>query len=236
MYQGFGRQDGGLPNSLQPLAQIAVRYVGAEGYAIYEINPQTGLRELRCSEGASAPGPTDYTRVADCYPLLIDDSVSGLLTFVFPGRAAAHDARRVLERIARTIESVWRASLVPDAYAQKAAQAGRLEADLADAKIADRAQGILSNPTISDGAVDTILRHVENILRPGQLATALMQITSELERQVSERAMATRAKEVLQARYGMSEDQAHAHLRSVSRQSRRRVIEVARDVLEKTRL
>lgn len=235
MYQGSSRPDGGLPKSLQPLAQIAGRYVGAEGYAIYEINPKNGLRELRCSEGASALGSSGSAAVADCYPLRVDDSVSGLLMFVFPGRAAANDASRVLERIARTIESVWRSSLIPSAYAHRAAYAGQLEAELADAKIADRARGILSNATISEGAVDTILRHVENVLRPGQLEMALMQMTSELEQQVTERALATRAKEVLQARYGMSEDQAHAHLRSVSRKSRRRVIEVARDLLEETR-
>ena len=53
--------------------------------------------------------------------------------------------------------------------------------------------------------------------------------------QVEERAVANRAKAVLQNRYGMSEDQAYLHLRSESRRSRRRLSEVARELLNEQR-
>lgn len=81
-------------------------------------------------------------------------------------------------------------------------------------------------------AIGTIVRHVESVLRPGQLRTVLDELTEELEQEIGERELASRAKAVLQSRYGMSEDQAHVHLRLVSRKSRKRLRDVARDVLE----
>jgi AmiR/NasT family two-component response regulator len=84
---------------------------------------------------------------------------------------------------------------------------------------------------INNDAIDTIVRHAESVLRPSQLRTALGQFTKEIEQELAERELAARAKAVLQSRYGMSEDQAHVHLRLVSRQSRKRLRDVARDVL-----
>jgi AmiR/NasT family two-component response regulator len=81
-------------------------------------------------------------------------------------------------------------------------------------------------------AIDTIARHVESVLRPGQLAAVLEQLVVEIEQEISERDLANRAKALLQSRYGMSEDQAHVHLRLVSRKSRKRLRDVARDLLE----
>jgi AmiR/NasT family two-component response regulator len=75
---------------------------------------------------------------------------------------------------------------------------------------------------------------VESVLRPGQLGTVLEQLTEELEQEIAERELTNRAKAVLQSRYGMSEDQAHVHLRLVSRKSRKRLRDVARDLLEET--
>jgi AmiR/NasT family two-component response regulator len=72
------------------------------------------------------------------------------------------------------------------------------------------------------------------VLRPGQLGTVLAQLFQEIEREIEERELANRAKAVLQTRYGMSEDQAHVHLRLVSRKSRKRLRDVARDLLEET--
>jgi hypothetical protein len=116
-------------------------------------------------------------------------------------------------------------------YARSAARIGELETALADSKIADRARGLLANHVRDTDAIDTIVRHVESVLRPSQLRTALDQRTKEIEQELAEREMAARAKAVLQKRYGMSEDQAHVHLRLVSRQSRKRLRDVARDVL-----
>jgi ANTAR domain len=222
-----------LPLSLQALAQIAVQDAGADGYAIHQVDPRTGLRELKLAWGAPVPESDVAGFALDSFPLRVDDAVDGILTVVVRGESIAPATRAVLERIARAIEAVWRLTLVPGAYARMAARIGELEAELADAKIADRARGILANAQPPRDAVDAIVRHVESVLRPGQLGMVLTQLTAEMEQQIAERALANRAKAVLQNRYGMSEDQAHVHLRLVSRQSRRRLSDVARDFLEK---
>jgi hypothetical protein len=225
-----------LPRSLQHLAQIAVNGVGAEGYSIFRVDPTTGLRELKFAWGTPVPESNAPGFTVDSFPLEVGASVRGVLTFVSRGSAVAPATRTVLERIAEAIEAVWRLALVPEAYALNAARIGELETELADSKIADRAHGILAKGGLSPEAVDTILRHVESVLRPGQLGTVLQQLSEELDQEIAERELTNRAKAVLQSRYGMSEDQAHVHLRLVSRKSRKRLRDVARDLLEEQRL
>lgn len=220
-----------LPRSLHPLALLAAREAGAVGFAIRQIEPEGGQREVKLDWGVPAPeaGETGLTVLS--LPLHAEDEVTGVLTFVFRGVAIPPRAQSLLERIAPIIEEVWRLSLLPAAYARKAARIGELEIELADSKIADRARGMLAGSAPPRDAVDTIIRHVESVLRPGQLGTVLQQLTQEFEQEISERELANRAKAILQSRYGMSEDQAHVHLRLVSRKSRKRLRDVARDVL-----
>jgi ANTAR domain len=151
---------------------------------------------------------------------------------VFRGAAVSPHAQSLLERIAKAIEDVWRLSLLPAHYARSAARIAELETELADSKIADRAGGLLTNRAPLQESIDTIVRHVESVLRPSQLRTALGQFTQEIEQEIAERELAGRAKAVLQSRYGMSEDEAHLHLRLVSRKSRKRLRDVAREVLD----
>jgi hypothetical protein len=221
-----------IPRSLQPLALIALKEAGADGYAIYQIDPETDARELKFGWGASVPEAGQDGFTLESFPLRMGDAVTGLLVFVFRGKAVSASVRAVLERIAGTIQAVWRLSLVPATYAQAAARIGELETELADSKIADRARGLLANGVLPGDAIDTIVRHAESVLRPGELRTVLGQLNQEIEQEIAERDLATRAKAVLQSRYGMSEDQAHVHLRLVSRKSRKRLRDVARDVLQ----
>jgi len=217
--------------SLQPLAMIAAREAGADGFAIHQFDA-AGKRQEKGSWGVPPPeaGETGFTVAS--FPLRLDDAATGALTFVFRGVVISPRAQSVLERIAAVIEEVWRLSLVPAAYARNAARVGELETALADSKIADRARGMLADGVPLPDAIDTIVGHVESVLRPSQLRTALGQLTQEIEQEIAERELASRAKAVLQSRYGMSEDQAHLHLRLVSRKSRKRLRDVARDVLE----
>jgi hypothetical protein len=230
-----------LPRSLQPLAQIALQEAGAEGYAIYQVDPKTDARQLRLAAGApvpessaAVPQPGDAGFTLTSFPLHAGEEVTGVLTFVFRGAAVVPRAQSVLERIASAIEEVWRLSLVSQTYARDAARIGELEVELADSKIADRASGLLAAGPPPRDAIDTIVRHVESVLRPGQLRTVLGQLMEDIQQEIAERDLANRAKALLQRRYGMSEDQAHVHLRLVSRKSRKRLRDVARDVLEES--
>jgi ANTAR domain len=223
-----------LPRSLQPLAQIAVREAGADGYAIHQIDLATGRRVVEFAWGAAVPESPQKGLTLTSFPLRAGDDATGVLTFVFRGAAISSRARSVTERIAGAIEEVWRLSVVPQTYARNAARIGELEAELADSKIADRACGLIADGAPPPDAVDTMVRHVESVLRPGQLARVLGQLTEEIEQEIAERDLTNRAKALLQSRYGMSEDQAHVHLRVVSRKSRKRLRDVARDLLEES--
>jgi hypothetical protein len=234
MSQTACQVDRPLPRSLQPLAQIALNDAGADGYAIYQVDPATESRELKFAWGVPVPEPGAAGFTVDSFPLRVGDATSGVLTFVFRG-VIAPATRAALERAASAIEVVWRLALVPDAYARNAARIGELEIELADSKIADRACGMLAKGAPPRGAIDTIVRHVESVLRPGQMETVLGQLTQEIEQEIAERELTNRAKALLQSRYGMSEDQAHVHLRLVSRKSRKRLRDVARDFLEEPR-
>ena len=224
-----------LPRSLQPLALLAAQEAGAAGFAIHKLNAGGARREVIFAWGVTLPEDGGAGLTVTSFPLHGEDGSSGVLTFVFRGSAISPRAQSVLERVAKVIEEVWRLTLLPAVYARNAARIGQLEAELADSKIADRARGMLANGNQPPrDAVDTIVRHVESVLRPGQLRTVLDQLTQETEQEIAERELANRAKAILQSRYGMSEDQAHVHLRLVSRKSRKRLRDVARDLLEET--
>lgn len=222
-----------LPRSLQALAQLALKGAGADGCAIYQVHPISELRELKFAWGVPVPESSDPRFAVDSFPLQVDEAFNGILSFVFRGDLVAPATHAVLERVAGPMEGVWRLGLLPRIYARHAERIGELETGLADSKIADRALGMLASGHPPRDAIDTIVRHVESVLRPGQLGTVLSQLMREMEQEIAERELANRAKAFLQSRYGMSEDQAHVHLRLVSRRSRKRLSDVARDLLEK---
>jgi hypothetical protein len=214
------------------MALIAVQEAGADGYAFYLVDSETQAREVKFAGGVPVPEAGESGITVDSFPLRPDEAVTGVLVFVFRRAAVSPAEHTILERIAGVMEGVWRSSLMPAVYARSAARIGELEAELVDSKIADRARGMLAAGAPAQDAIDTIVRHAESVLRPSQLRTVLGQLTEEIEQEIAERELANQAKAILQRRYGMSEDQAHVHLRLVSRKSRKRLRDVARDVLE----
>jgi len=205
-------QGAGIPRSVEALALLALKQTLADGYAVYEIEAGTGDRRLKLAAGLSVQEHHAIERTELRHPLG-SGSRSGEVVFLC---GTGGGDRANLERIARAIDQVWRLSLLAESYAREAACIGALEAELADSKIAERARGLLEYPEIGDDGIDTIVRHAESILRPTSIESTLAQFHQELERQIAERELASRAKAVLRDRYGFSEEQAHAHLRMVS--------------------
>ncbi len=103
---------------------------------------------------------------------------------------------------------------------------------MADAKIADRASGLLQEGAPSREPSEAIARHVESVLRTSDLENALFQLERDVAEQLAERRLTARAKAVLQSRYGISEEQAHVHPRIVSRTNRMRLRDVAQAMIE----
>lgn len=220
---------GALPRSVEALASLALKLTSADGYAIYEVDSATGERRLKLAAGLSVTEDHTVERTALRYSLGCG-GCSGEVVFVCGARAGGDDRTR-LEHIARAIDQVWHLSFLPESYAREAARIGAMEVELADSKIAERARGLLLDASPGSEAIETILHHVESVLRRSGVESALAQFGRDLETQIAERELASRAKAILQDRYGLSEEQAHVHLRVVSRTTRRRMRDVAEAVI-----
>jgi hypothetical protein len=220
-------------NSLETLAEIALRETGAQGYAFFERSTVTGSLILLAGGGAIIPEVTPPARTPALveYPLRINEVINASVAFAFATEAEGAQSRPQLDRIAATIQTIWAAAAAAEGYSDLIDRVANLETRLMDSKISDRARGFLTNRTDADPAA-AIARHVNVVLRPTQTRRILEQVLSELEQEIEERQLAAQAKQILQTLYGISEEQAHAQLRLVSRKSRRRLKDVAQQVIE----
>jgi AmiR/NasT family two-component response regulator len=162
------------------------------------------------------------------YPLRTNEAINASVAFAFGTEAEAAQSRPHLDRIAATVQTIWAAAA--ERYSDLIDRIANSETRLMDSKISERARGFLTNHADTDPAT-VLARHVDGVLRPTQTRRMLEQILSELEQEIEERQLAARAKQILQALHGISEEQAHAQLRLVSRKSRKRLKEVAQQVI-----
>ena len=216
-------------NSLSALAQLALRETGADGYALF-----------RESHGAHPLHREDAFGVAIAEATLVGAGVSrivtyrlgtdGILAFAYYDETLARRARVQLDRMVASIQAVWSAARSAGRYTELAGIVADLEVRLMDSKIADRVQGLLGHRGAT-GAVDTIVRHVEGVLRPAPAGRVLEELSRTLEEEMEERRVTNRAKAVLQDMHGMSEEEAHAHLRQASRRTRRKIKDIAADLI-----
>ncbi|MBV8845079.1 MAG: ANTAR domain-containing protein [Bryobacterales bacterium] len=208
-------------NSLSALASIAMRESGADGYAYF--GPQRLDGGGVVIEENAIAGPSTGVRV---YRL-----GEALLAFSFFSSARLQESAARLDRMVDTIRMVWTASESAEHYSDLIGRVNELETRLLDSKIADRARGFLSAASQSDLA-GAISKHVGTILRPTETRRVLEKIVQDLEEEVEERRVAALAKGILQGAAGLTEEQAHAHLRALSRRSRKPLKDVALDLIQ----
>jgi hypothetical protein len=216
--------------SLEALAQLALQETGALGFA-YFAQDTSSSHPTRLAGGGSAD--FDFNAIVQ-YSLGQHGDREESVAFAFPSADSAAAARIRLDRIADAIRLLWSAGPV-DAYRNLFQRLAGIEMQLIDSKIADRARGLLS-ANANDDPSDAIARHVEGVLRPSQARITLEHALAELEEEMEERKLMTEAKRILQMRRGLSEEQAHAELRLVSRKSRKRLKEVALQVIGRQQL
>lgn len=206
-------------DSLRALGEICVRETGANSYAF----SRSGEELLRGGTGAEGDFSVQY--------LLDGDDV---LTLVFGDERAAKSADERIALLIPCIKAVWSARNDSEIYASLAGQVAELETRLMDTKIAERARGFLTdvNHCIP---LDVLKRHVESVLKPTQTRLVLQGISRELQEEFEERQIVSRAKAILQSAQSMSEEEAHAYLRALSRKSRRRLKQVAEQVIEESK-
>jgi hypothetical protein len=225
--------------SLEAVAEIALQLTGAQGYAFFQKSRETGTPVRVAGGGAvvsEVPSElkSDAVRSLVEYPLGTNGVMSASVIFRFSNNSEAQRARPRLDRFAATLHAIC-AAVATEKYSDLAGRIADLEARLMDSKIADRARGFLTHEANSDPA-EAIARHVDGVLRPTPTRRILEQVLSELEEEIQERRLAAEAKQILQALYGISEEQAHTELRLRSRKSRRRLKDVARQVIEEQHL
>jgi hypothetical protein len=224
--------------SLRALTRFARESAGADGCALLEVDPATKELELRDREGVHWPLPQNlYFRrevvsgdglTTTSYPLFGEDNISGLVTFAFWATEVEQKKLDVLVRLARLIQAVYH---LPRSTARLITKVGSLEVELAAIKISERTLGLLGEGTLFAESIETVVRHVETVLAKRPAETMLQQLLPDLEDRVAERKLVVKAKEVLQRRDGISEEQAYMHLRNRSRASRKRLKEVARELI-----
>ncbi|MBV8728432.1 MAG: ANTAR domain-containing protein [Acidobacteriia bacterium] len=216
--------------SFAPLALLAMRETGANGYVL-EAYENGGKRPARLSACGLVVPPNAQPGISVArFGLRVQTREVGSVAFVFRAPTIPVNAVAVLERVARTLESIWSLYAAPQRALELVARIARQQAELADLKIADRAHGFLVHP--EPGAGETIALHVEAVLRTRHFEALLEQSARELEDQIEERKVIREAKHFLQAAHGLTEEEAHAQLRLSSRRSRRRLAEVANQLIQ----
>lgn len=147
---------GPLRPSMFLLAQFAAHATGAAGYSLLEADPTSDPVAPRYSIGSSTSQRLSVAR----YPLYVDGRQVATLTFAFSEHQIPENIRSLLNQMAAVIEAV---QALPHITARVAARIASLDAELADIKIGERAQGLLDNGAPAE-AVETIVRHVEHVL------------------------------------------------------------------------
>jgi len=223
--------------SIHTLAEFAMRASGADGYALYEID-DAGELILRDSTGIPVADPTDSNVTTglifrdditvSSYPLRAEDAVCGLFAFGFREQVADKERLAILDRLALVIQAVYH---VPPSTVRLAARISSLDAELASIKISERTAGLLTKGGPASESVETVVHHVKNVLQGCLLGTTLERLLPDLEDLVAERRLVVQAKQALQHKHGISEEEAYLQLRHRSRASRRRLREVAQEAL-----
>lgn len=216
--------------SFAPLALLAMRETGAAGYVLYAYENGGSLPVRLASCGLAVPVRDQEGFSVARFPLWVQNREVGTVAFVFRQPAIPEPAWRSLQRMARTLEAVWSLFVAPDRVVELATRISRLQAELADLKIADRARGFLIHPEATGGGVMAL--HVDSVLQARRFESLMAETVRELENQIEERKLVSQAKTLLQSTYGLSEEQAHARLRLTSRRSRRRLGDVAQQFLK----
>src|ERR1700677_4155961 len=95
------------PSSVSALAHLAMHHSGADGYALYALDAESGALIVQHSAGTSLPRPQDLPishgvarrrgSVVISYPLRLEGSLIGTLAFVFQGDTVAEERISILD-------------------------------------------------------------------------------------------------------------------------------------------
>ncbi|MEI9812554.1 MAG: ANTAR domain-containing protein [Acidobacteriota bacterium] len=229
----------GVDEFVALLGQLA----NAQGCGLYE--PRHGRQTLvrRAAAGLQPPdleelgyNDLDHLELRKQWatlPLYSDGLISAVLILVFASEAEKQEAKSVLKRIVPLFESLARFVSEQTRQVKLASKISELETGIAAEKILDRARGLLrEHPHLNESTIEQVDRHVAKVLASCQFSQVLQDRLRELEGLAAERDVTSRAKTVLQEQFGFSEEKAYLHLRTLSRQRRKRISEIAQEIVD----
>ncbi len=216
---------------LTALGQLAMKEAAAAGYELCRLDRESGVL-IRLQTCGARVGELEVS-AAVSFTARGAGTETHVLTFVFLSERIAENVLTVLDQMVKVVETVLGLSGLPAEYTQLASHAAALETQLMCAKIRDRARGLIQSPMQGGFGTETLARFSATLLHSTETATMLERLVREREQELQERSLASQAKAVLESVYGMSEEQAHHHLRVTSRRSRRPLTEVALEYIGK---
>ena len=235
--------------SLDLLLNIACQETVAVGFALYEHDQSRGELIHRCGRELPPREPGSFSALSGGRPVRVLSHANGstlvILSYCLRGQTGlagvldfgfrdphklTPDHLEILDAISSAIEAIFRFSQNTGFLLRHTARIKQLQAELADLKISERARGLALQQTRLDRA-KILSSHVGSVLSNFQLEGDLEAQVQELERRRAERQVVAHAKSLLERREGFTEEEAYAVLRAASRRSRKRLIDVAGDLL-----
>lgn len=236
--------------SIEALLAIAVKEAGATSYSLFEALPHAAGQApefilvagqmLIGQHVPAAPTDTRQVRLEDLsgakaavvtFALPDPAHAVGILEFRFPWPLALTPKEEAtLNHTADSIASILRFVHNATALQVLTARIAEVQSELADLKISERARGVAAGGR-KDKAV-ILNAHVSTVLTASQSEEALRTQLAELEDRLDERRLLVRAKELLQANRGLTEEESYTFLREASRRTRRRLRTVAQELID----
>lgn len=232
--RAWKKDDKPFRDSLSLVAKIGMRGAGATGFAFFERGSEASAWLIVDAAGLALAA--DWLSGLDD-PLAMKFLLrsagvgEGMLVFVFPSASVAEAGRQKLETLDPVFQSLWSAQCSRLSYINVVEGIAELEARVLESKITHRARGLLASNAQGD-IIETIAQHIHTVLHSASTGELLQRIRVEFQDELKERSVLAEAKAILQGTHGMSEEQAHIHLRRLSRRSRKRIQSVAQDVIE----
>lgn len=164
--------------------------------------------------------------------VIIPLSSGGTIEFRFAQPPEADQRRAVADAVA-AVDSIFKTTRERTrALYDLAYRAARLESELANNKIVERAEGLRSE-VAGVNRSERLHKHIEGVLKQRGLTELLEGYVLEVEARLRDRRSIAAAKAALQEA-GYTEEEAYRHLRSTSRRLRKSLVEVALSVTGKS--
>jgi signal transduction protein with GAF and PtsI domain len=212
--------------------QVPAEALEAIAASCHAFGPETGASEHPLFKNLPEVASEAYEALS-VIPLRTANKLLGFVTAAYRSRRgrSPHSAEGVAQlagaAAAILVDLRRRAGL-----RERVQRLSDLEAELLDIKIAERADGIVTdNGVLTVEGSETIASHVASVLDHQGIQHEVESLTVQLEGQIETRRLLREAKQLLQTTRKMTEEEAYIYLRAESRRSRTPLSLIARALI-----